>query len=122
MPLYHVYISKTLKQKQQSKWPANSFKENRKESTLQNQPKYHLNCRGPSLVFFLFLLDRALSRSQAHPMQYPKAEKHPNKREKGWGGLLGSRFLTREEEEETHSSNIDKHLNSKPWERKWSSI
>jgi hypothetical protein len=61
-------ISKTLKQKQQSKWPANSFKENRKESTLQNQPKYHLNWRGPSLVFFLFLLDRALSRSQAHPM------------------------------------------------------
>jgi hypothetical protein len=86
MPLYHVYISKTLKQKQQSKWPANSFKENKKESTLQNQPKYHLNCRGPSLIFFLFLLDRALSRSQAHPMQYPKAEKHPNKREKGLGG------------------------------------
>jgi hypothetical protein len=49
--LFIMYIE-DVKQKQQIKWPTISLsKKNRKENTLQNQPKHHLNWRGPSLVF-----------------------------------------------------------------------
>jgi hypothetical protein len=81
--LYIMYIKDTKAEATNQMASYLSFKESRKESTLQSQPKHHLLKRTFS-YFSLFLLDRALSRSQAHPMQYHKAE-HPNKREKGWG-------------------------------------